>query len=205
MQNWPPKPGAVIIDFGWLAVDKRSVLEQARKLGFDLCLEFAPTLLIPEQRVRGYCFENRCGNYGASHMCPPRVGSLEEVEAALHEFTGGVLLQYSRRMDVAADREEVMRTKLEFHRLILRLERRLQKRGISRLWGLIGGNCGLCRTCTAMEDKPCRHPDKARTSLEAIGVDVIALLRKLGLDGQFLADRITWTGCILFVEDLSSR
>lgn len=181
------------------------VQEQARRLGFDLCLEFDPALLVPEERIRGYCIENRCGSYGANHMCPPRVGSLEEVQAALGEFTQGVLLQISREIDVANDREGIARTKLEFHLLILRLERRLKKRGFDRFWGLIGGNCGLCWACAAIEGRPCRHPDKARTSLEAIGVDVVGLLEGLGLDGQFHRDRITWTGCILFGEDESNR
>lgn len=186
-------------------MDSRLVLEQARKLGFDLCLEFDPALLVPEERIRAYCIENRCGSYDANHMCPPRVASLDEAKAALQDFTRAFLLQYSRKVDVASDWESVIETKLGFHRLILRLERRLRKRGLTELWGLIGGNCELCRTCTAVEGKTCRHPEKARTSLEAIGVDVVGLLGKLGLDGKFHSDRITWTGCVLFGGDRASR
>ena len=185
-------------------MDSRSVVEQALILGFDPCLEFDPTLLVPEERIRGYCIENRCGSYNANHMCPPRMGSPEEIAVRLQGFSEGVLLRYSRPLDVAKDREGVIRTKLEFHHLILRLERRLRRRGATQLWGLIGGNCELCRICAAIEKKPCRHPEKARTSLEAIGVDVIALLEKVGLDGQFHPDRITWTGCILMGEEQAS-
>ena len=36
-------------------MDTRLVLEQARKLGFDLCLEFDTTLLVPEESIRAYC------------------------------------------------------------------------------------------------------------------------------------------------------
>jgi predicted metal-binding protein len=186
-------------------MDVRLVQEQARILGFDLCVEFDPALLVPEQRIRDYCTENRCGSYDANHMCPPRIGSLEEVAAALQGLSQGVLLQLSRPMDVANDREGVTRTKLEFHRLLLRLERRLRRRGMTQLWGLIGGNCELCRICTVVEGKPCRHPERARTSLEAIGVDVVGLLERLGLDGRFHSDRITWTGCILLGEDQASE
>ncbi|MDM7998806.1 MAG: DUF2284 domain-containing protein [Dehalococcoidia bacterium] len=170
-------------------------------MGFDLCLEFDPALLVPEKRIRAYCIENRCGSYNAHHMCPPRVGSLAEVTARLRRCRQGFLLQYSRPLDVVHDFEGVLRTKLEFHRLILRLERRLSRRGFTGVWGLIGGNCGLCRTCTAVKDEPCRHPEKARTSLEALGVDVVGVSEKLGLDGRFHPDRVTWTGCILFRED----
>ncbi len=74
-------------------MDVQLVQEQARILGFDLCLEFDPGLLVPEERIRDYCTENRCGSYDANHMCPPRVGSLEEVEAVLQDFPQGVLLQ----------------------------------------------------------------------------------------------------------------
>ncbi len=182
-------------------MDLELVQEQSRKLEFDLCLEFSPALVVPEQRIRDYCVENRCGSYNANHMCPPRVGSLSEVAVRLQGFSQGVLLQYCRPLDVANDRKGVIRTKLEFHRLILRLERRLRRRGVTRLWGVIGGNCELCRICTAVEDKPCRHLERARTSLEAIGVDVVTLQERLGLDGGFHPDRITWTGCILFGGD----
>ncbi|MBN2100184.1 MAG: DUF2284 domain-containing protein [Dehalococcoidia bacterium] len=186
-------------------MDTELVLEQARRLGFDLCLEFNPAILVPEERIREYCIENRCGRYDANHMCPPRVGSLCEVRTRLQGFSQCVLLQRSAQMDVANDREGVIRTKLEFHHLVLRLERRLRRRGMTQLWGLIGGDCELCRTCRAVEGKPCRHEDKARTSLEALGVDVVALLEKLGLDGRFRPDRITWTGCLLFGGGQASR
>ena len=172
-------------------------LEQARKLGFDLCLDFDAGLLVPEERIRAFCLENRCGSYNAHHMCPPRVGPLPEVAARLQGFQRGVLLQCTRPADVAHDREAVTRTKVEFHRLVLRLERRLQRRRLTPLWALIGGSCQLCQTCAAVEEKPCRHLEKARTSLEALGIDVIALQQKLGLDAAFHPDRITWSGCIL--------
>ncbi len=186
-------------------MDMRVVLEQAGRLQFDMCREFDRTLLVPEQRIRDYCVENRCGSYNANHMCPPRVGSLQDIAVRLNEFGQGVILQRSRPVDVANDREGATRTKLEFHHLVLKLERRLKKRGVPRVWGLIGGNCELCQVCTAGEGKLCHHPEKARTSLEAIGVDVVGLLEKLGLDGKFHSDRITWTGCILLGDDEPSK
>lgn len=183
----------------------RMALEQARKLNFDLCLDFDAGLLVPEERIRSFCLENRCGAFNAHHMCPPRVGPLPEVAARLRAFGRGVLLQYSRPANVAHDREAVTRAKVEFHRLVLRLEHRLQRRHLTPLWALIGGSCQLCRTCAAVEEKPCRHPEKARTSLEALGIDVIGLQQKLGLDATFHPDRVTWTGCILIGGDRPSE
>ena len=42
------------------------------------------------------------------------------------------------------------------------------------------GSCSLCEKCT-YPDAPCRHPKKARRSLEACGIDVVALSKVVGL------------------------
>ena len=97
-----------------------------------------------------------------------------------------------------AIREGVRQTKVDFHNKILGVEEFLRGTGINQVWGMIGGSCGLCDVCSAEVSEPCPYPDKARSSLEAIAVDVLALLDKLGLDSKFHADRITWTGCALF-------
>ena len=61
-----------------------------------------------------------------------------------------------------------------------------------------GGSCGLCEPCHAKLGEPCAYPEKVRTTLEALGIDVMSLLGLLGLDSGFHPDKVTWTGCILF-------
>jgi len=175
-----------------------TVEEFARQLGIETCLEFDPASLVPEDRIRDFCLENKCGSYGSNYMCPPYVGSLEEIRAKLKKYSRGVLLQYTKSLDVREDREGVIQTKTDFHNKVLLIEEFFRGRGINQVWGLIGGNCGLCDTCRINMDEPCPYPDRARMSLEAIGIDVIKLLDKLGLDSEFHPDRITWTGCILY-------
>lgn len=175
----------------------KNIVKFARQCGIETCLEFDPRLLVPEQRIRELCFENRCGNYGNNYMCPPHIGSLEEVRARLKKFQRGVLLQFSKPLDVARDREGVKQTKLDFHDKVLRLEESLRNDSVRDVWGMIGGNCALCQVCKAVTGEPCPHPDRARTSLEALGIDVVGLLDRFGLDSKFRPDRITWTGCIL--------
>jgi predicted metal-binding protein len=170
----------------------------AESLSIELCRELDPGLLVPEQRIRYLCHEDKCGKYGRHHMCPPRVGTLDEIRARLDRFRRGVLLQYSERLDVRNDREGVVRTKLDFHQRILKLEGMLEHKGVTPVWGFIGGSCDLCRPCSAVIGEPCPHFEKARMSLESVAVDVIALLDRFGLDSRFHPDRITWTGCILF-------
>jgi predicted metal-binding protein len=181
------------------------VAEFARQLGIDICFEFGSEVVAPEGRIRAFCLENKCGDHGSNYMCPPYVGSLEEIRIRLKEFQRGVLLQYAKSLDVRGDREGVRQTKIDFHRKILRIEEFLMERGTNQVWGLIGGSCWLCDICRAKVDEPCLYPDEARTSLEAIAVDVIRLLDKLRLDSEFHPDKITWTGCILLRGTASKR
>ena len=173
------------------------VAEFASKFGIETCLEFRSEILAPEERIRAFCSENKCGNYGNNYMCPPYVGSLEEIRIRLKKFQRGVLLQYAKSLDVRGNREGVRQTKVDFHNMILQIEEFLRETGINLVWGMIGGSCGLCEVCGAKVGEPCLYTDKARTSLEAIAVDVLALLDKLGLDNKFHAGKITWTGCVL--------
>ena len=170
----------------------------AGQLGIETFLEFSSGLLVPESRIRDLCRENKCGNYRANYMCPPRIGSLSEIEARLSKFTRGILLQYSRPLAVSIDKKGVGQTKVDFHRKILQLEERLRNEGIDEVWGMIGGSCGLCEVCAMRLGAPCLYPNEARTSLEAIGVDVLAFLATFGLDNKFHPDRITWTGSLLY-------
>ena len=175
-----------------------SVSEYAEKLGIGVCVEIDPALLVPEERIRKYCEENKCGSYGRNYTCPPNAGSLDEISERLKNCNHGYLFQYSKELDLKKDFKKILKSKDDFHKIILKIEDSMNKSGIDDVWGLIGGNCGLCHACAIQKDKPCRHPDKSRMSLEAIGIDVVGLLNKLGLDSNFHRDRITWTGCILY-------
>jgi predicted metal-binding protein len=183
-----------------MTVDKlfNDISRRAESLDIATCRKFDPKLLVPEQRIRDLCNEDKCGNYGKHYMCPPHVGTLDEIREKLSGFQRGVLLQYSEPLDVRNDGEGLMRTKLDFHEKILQLEGMLNDEGVAPVWGMIGGSCELCQPCLAATGDPCPHLEKARMSLESVAVDVIALLDRFGLDSEFHRDRITWAGCILF-------
>ena len=173
------------------------IAEFVRRLGIETCFEFSSKIVIPEEKIRAFCLENKCGNYQNNYMCPPYIGSLEEIRIKLKKFQRGMLLQYVKFLDVRSDRKGVKQTKIDFHNKILQVEEFLREKGIWQVWGMIGGSCDLCDVCKAKIGEPCLYPDKARMSLEAIAVDVLGLLDKFSLDSKFHADKITWTGCVL--------
>ena len=169
-----------------------------KQLGIDICYSYNPQILIPEERIRAFCARDKCGNYNTRYMCPPNIGSIEENTIKLKKFNYGLLLQYSKSMEIHGNREGIKLTMLDFHTKILQVEEFLINRGASDVWALIGGTCLLCDTCGAKSKEPCLHPDKARSSLEAIGIDVLKLLEEFNLDNKFHKDKITWTGSVLF-------
>lgn len=181
------------------------ISEFTKRLEIKTCLEFSPDILIPEQRIRDLCSEDKCENFGKHYMCPPYVGSLKEHKERLKRYKHGILLQYSRPLKINKDRECAEKAKVDFHYKILQLEDFLTDKGIKDVWGMIGGSCYLCGECEAGFGRPCPYPDKARVSLESIAIDVLALLDRFGLDNKFYADRITWTGCILISSQLSAN
>ena len=157
-------------------------------------IEFDPSMINSEERIRKYCYENICGNYGKHHMCPPLIGSIEEIRKKLSHYDKAFLVRYSVDVDVTGDKKQVKRSKIDFHKKILELEKSFQREDV---WGLVGGSCSFCIECKAVNNEPCKHPHKARPSLESLGVDVQKLLDNFGLDNNFYPDKIVWTGCIL--------
>ncbi|GAH20410.1 unnamed protein product, partial [marine sediment metagenome] len=124
-----------------------NILKITRQLEIETCLEFNPDILIPQQRIRDLCSEDKCGNFGNHYMCPPYVGSIEAHKERLMKYQHGILLQYSKPLDVNRDRKGLEKIKADFHRKILQLEGFLRDKGIKDVWGMIGGSCNLCGEC----------------------------------------------------------
>lgn len=66
----------------------------------------------------------------------------------------------------------------EAKRIAADLEREIFLSGYYKAFGLGSGPCRLCDDCAF--DEGCRHPYRARPSMEACGIDVYATVRKQG-------------------------
>jgi predicted metal-binding protein len=176
----------------------KKAIARAKQLGIVTSVEFDTSLLVPQQSIRAYCVENKCGKYKKHYMCPPYSGTVADNAAMLRHFRSGILFQYEKPLDVAHDAAGLSQSKLEFHSKILEMEKLIKKSGAANALGIIGGSCELCAACKATTNEPCAHPEDARMSLESMAIDVMALINHLGLESEFRPDRIKWTGCVLF-------
>ena len=182
--------------------NRQNFLEFLKNSGAVCCKFISAEMLIPEKRIREYCYENKCGCYDKHLTCPPFTGTIFEIKEKLKLFKKGILIQYAENINVKSDKKGIKRTRLKLHHIVLETEKYLQeKMGVKNAWGMIGGCCALCDVCAGFNGEPCEYPEKARVSMEALAIDVVSLLNRLNLDNKFRNNRISWTGAVLFDSD----
>ena len=62
----------------------RALREEALALGAFRAELVRVEDISTDASFRSLCASNACGNYGKNYMCPPDVGSIEELMKALH-------------------------------------------------------------------------------------------------------------------------
>lgn len=150
-----------------------------------------------DERVRLKCQIPRCDSYGQNLMCPPYVPSVSEFRTQLSLFSTALLLRISSNIEHIST--DVYAPANKLHDLVNRGEKAAFEAGFRFATGLIGGCCRLCEECVIVTGSTkCRFPFKARPSMEAMGIDVIATTKKAGWNITFpVGKEVTWTGLIL--------
>jgi predicted metal-binding protein len=159
------------------------------------CVDAADVIV--DDRVRLKCRIPICDSYNKNLMCPPYVLSVNEFRTALVLFSRAILVQVSA--PVSDESDDVFGPAKMLHELINLGEKKAFEEGFRFATGFIGGCCRLCDECVAVSNgTSCRFPFKARPSMEAVGIDVIATLERAGLSASFpIGDRVNWAGVIL--------
>ena len=172
--------------------------EEAGKKGCTRAELMMARDLTAEARVRLKCRFNTCGNYGRNLMCPPHVPGLDEAAQIFANYTFALVLQVTSPMSSTDYRDVFAKLKNDFNEIIIALEKEAFRQGFVLASGFSGGTCTLCEACAGKESPiACRFPDQARPSMEAMGLDVGAVCRHLGLPADFLPGEATLTGLLL--------
>jgi predicted metal-binding protein len=158
--------------------------------------------IVVDERVRLKCRVPVCDTYNKNLMCPPYVPSVAEFREALKNYKQAILIQISADLHETcanAPTEEVFIPARRLHELVNLGEREAFAAGFRFAAGFIGGCCRLCDECIAVQGgTSCRFPFKARPSMEAMGIDVIATAEKAGMPVSFpIENKVTWTGLII--------
>ncbi|WP_407312358.1 DUF2284 domain-containing protein [Desulfosporosinus sp. SB140] len=132
--------------------------------------------IIFNEEFRGMCEQNTCGSYNKNWMCPPAVPPINTFKENVLNFKQGLLVQTVHNIKSSFDWEGMMMA-AETHTAIFRLilDRLEKDSNCQEILPLNAGPCTYCKRCTFLDSEPCRFPDKALTSVEASGIDVMAL------------------------------
>ncbi len=137
-----------------------------------------------------------CNHYGKTLACPPYTPSAEEFRKIVSEYSYAMFIKFTSRAeadselqknlakaerndalssDVKAKADEFWKRWKEDKRQMLEtvvaLEKAAMRSGYSLALSFVSGACQLCEKCN-IENRICAHPELARYSEDAVGVNV---------------------------------
>ncbi len=109
-----------------------------------------------------------CDGWGQCLTCPPNSPTPETTRKVLAEYEWAILVHVAKNKkgDWKSIRE-----------IIPKLEREIFLSGYYAAFGFASGPCYLCSECNL---KGCKHPEEARPSMEAAGINVYATAHRAG-------------------------
>ena len=189
--------------------------QEAKDLGAAQAVPIQAAEIVIDERTLLKCMVPVCSHYGTDLMCPPNVLSVSQFREILGRYQAASLI----KVDIPPDEMPVPGTgknekpdepkpeyvnaardsQKKLHEIICRLESLCMAEGYPFAAGLIGGSCPLCDECVGVKSGlPCRYPFKARPAMEAMGIDVIATAKKVGLHVGFGQNEGRgWVGLVL--------
>ena len=167
-------------------------------IGHDICQKkVIPVAEIPfREEVVAACATNQCGQYGTCWTCPPGVGTFEEPKARALAFENALVFTCKYALEDCFDYDGMYAAGRLARKTLFSIADAMRADGL-RFQAMGCGSCDLCEKCT-YPDAPCRFPDRALTSVEANGIQVIELAKNIGINYNNGENTVTYFSMILF-------
>ena len=145
-------------------------------------------------KVREACKENRCGRYGTCWTCPPGVGEAEILERKLKRFSKAAVFTCKYDLEDSFDCEGMTEGAGETQGILRELMDELRAGKID----FMALGCEGCRICTKCNypSTACRFPERAIPTVEACGIHVVELAKRIGLNYNNGPNTVTYF-CII--------
>ncbi|MGI5976632.1 MAG: DUF2284 domain-containing protein [Candidatus Limivicinus sp.] len=166
----------------------------------------AKAVVIPQEQIvlsetfRDICKSNQCGNFGRCWMCPPEIGPIAELMERVRSYPRALLYQSIAEIEDSYDVEGMMEAGRNHAQLSQRIQGKIGPLMKNDILHLSCGGCHLCESCAKKENQPCRHPDKALSSMEGYGIDVYNTTKDTPLKYINGQNTVTYFGIVLFSE-----
>lgn len=121
-----------------------------------------------------------CDGYNQCLTCPPHSPSPEQTKRILASYSRALLVHFVN------EKKGRQRKWPSLRKIMGDAERALFLDGFERAWALAAGPCDLCAECTM---DVCAHPEYARPSMEACGIDVFSTAHAAGLPLRVVTSR----------------
>ena len=148
---------------------------------------------------RKACEKNFCRKFDTNWMGPPAIGPISALMKQVTRYSKGLLIQTMHPVRSNFDMKGILQAAkvhgIAFHELVKKLKAAYPGEDFLPL---DAGCCSICERCAYLDREPCRHPDEAVSSVEAYGMNVIALQKSAGLPYNNGKNTVTYVGLILF-------
>jgi predicted metal-binding protein len=180
-------------------IDREELIAIALRAGASHAGILETSAIEFHEDFRKACERNFCRKYDTNWMGPPAVGPVAELRRRVLAFAEGMLFQSThpvqgnfdmKGIDAAARAHDAV-----FRELVRALRARYPAEAILPLGA---GCCSVCGRCAYLDGEPCRRPDLAASSVEAYGMNVIALQKRAGLPYYFGKTAVCFVGLILY-------
>jgi len=136
--------------------------------------------LVFEERVKLACFT--CKNYNKKWCCPPNIPDLN-YQKILSEYEHLNLVYYQYKFEKEISQKDRIESTSILHNYLLKMEQTLGNNNNPMVVSFIGGCCKLCGyDC---ESNVCLHHTKRRIPFEALGINIVAVMKKIGVSIVF--------------------
>ena len=148
-------------------------------------------MILVDERVRAKCIYPKCRSYGTNANCPPHAMDLDMVRKVVNRYKYAIFLMLKVPPEEVAGpdvREKRLSrpSQIKNHEIVSKLEAEAFYDGYHLALGFAGGSCKLafCPTveCATLKGEGCRHPLRARSAMEAVGLNAYVMAAKVGWD-----------------------
>lgn len=149
---------------------------------------------------RKYCEENKCGMYGRNYMCPPDIGTFEEVKQRALKYEYVIFYSTTGAIRDFDDKENIKLIESRHNGNAEKITEFFRE-NIDKTILNVASKCSYCSECSKITNSPCKHPDKARACLSAYCIDVSKMSEKCGFEFKSDGKSLSFFGAALFCCD----
>lgn len=177
--------------------DDKKIIEMVLDLGVHKAKIVCIDDVVFNPDFRKYCEENICGFYGKNLMCPPDIGTVDQVINKAKSYRYGVFYQTVAPVKDFSDEEGILKAGIAQNNIAEKMKQSLKAMAIEQVL-CMSTRCKYCDRCAKLDNQVCHNPELAIGCLSAYCVDVSYLAKKCEMDYNCGEGTISHFGLTLF-------